>query len=414
MKIWYVNPYAGGPKVGSYWRAFYLCKAWNKVGHYSIVITPRFHHLMERPDRTHGREVVDGVEYNFLPALRYKGNGLGRFFSMILFPFSFLIWGVCKGVKQRPDLIIYSSAHPFGYMSAYVLSKIFRSEIYFEVRDIWPLSLVEIAGFKKTHPVVPLLRFIERFAYRTSDAVISLLPGAKSHMIEGGMLENKFRYIPNGFSNDDAHLSSPSLTLQVHEDLKGLKDQGKFIFIYAGAIGEPNAMHLFVDALCLLEENARASLSFVVIGKGEQFSEVKSRCESESLPVSFYPAIAKTDVLYALSLADAGFFVMHDLPIYRFGISLNKLYDYMSTSLPIVAAYRSYNDPISESGCGFTVQPGQAQSLANAFLRMSNLSSSDCRAMGRLGYQFALQHFEYGALSKMYFLPQEAERLDFI
>lgn len=401
MNVWYINPYAGGPSVGRYWRSYHLASAWIKEGHDVEIITPSFHHLMDGEPKAMAKELIEGVSYNFVPAIKYSSNGVLRFLSMLYFGVVLFFFLARLGIKNKPDHIIYSSAHPFGYPAAVVYAKIFRAKISFEVRDIWPLSLVEIAGFSKFHPVVMILSLIEKFAYCSADKVISLLPGAKQHMVRRGMRPDKFLYVPNGFSSTDTEASIEFRSSEFLNDLKAFRAQGDFLFIYAGALGEPNAMHLFIDALDCFESPAGVSVKFIIVGKGEQASELVERCRKHNYDcVKFYPQVDKVQVQQALRLVDAGFFVMHDLPIYRFGVSLNKLYDYMAAGIPVVASYNACNDPVTVAGCGMAVKPGDPERLAAVFTRMAQLSKSDLIDMGYKGRIYLDANFEYSALAR--------------
>lgn len=399
MNIWYVNPYAGGPGVGRYWRAYYLGLEWVRIGHSVRVVTSGYHHLMDTKESKVGECVVDGVTYSYVPTVKYQGNGLLRFFSMIAFSIMFFLWGARQGCKEKPDLIIYSSAHPFGYPFAWCLARIFRCRFFFEVRDLWPLSLIEIAGFGRFHPVVVVLSILECFAYRTADVVISLLPGAKAYMQKRGMSPSKFVYVPNGavlndrcdFWGEDSGLVS---------DMKEFKRQGDFLFFYAGALGEPNAMHKFVDSLAYIKAGGALSIRFIVVGKGEQELELKRRCKSLGYDfVEFYPQVDKRVVYSALTYADCGFFVMHDSPIYKYGVSLNKLYDYMSCCVPVVACYRPHNDAVSDAGCGVSVMPDSPEELAAAFIYVSGLDAARLKEMGDSGRAYFEKNFEYSVLA---------------
>lgn len=401
MNIWYINPYAGGPGVGRYWRAFHLAKAWITQGNDVEVVTPRYHHLMDSVSAVRAKQSIDGVSYNFVPAIKYSANGIKRFLSMLFFGIMLFFSLLRLGIKKRPDHIIYSSAHPFGYPAAYVCAKIFRAKISFEVRDIWPLSLVEIAGFSKFHPVVVVLSLIEKFAYYTADQVISLLPGAQQHMVSRGMAPSKFLYVPNGYSLIDNKLAKELQQSDLINDLEKFQAQGNFLFFYAGALGEPNAMHLFLDALSFFQAPVGLSVKFIIVGKGEQSVELAERCNSLGYDhVVFYPQVDKAQIQQALRLVDAGFFVMHDLPIYRFGVSLNKLYDYMAAGIPVVASYNACNDPVTVAGCGMAVKPGDPERLAAVFTRMAQLSKSDLIDMGYKGRIYLDANFEYSALAR--------------
>lgn len=399
MRILYINPYAGGPGVGRYWRSFHLARAWQQQGHEVDIVSPAYHHLMDGETQSVGSVSVQGVSFKFVHALMYTGNGIKRLLAMLYFGISLLFFLFRIPRDRRPELIVYSSAHPFAFPSALFAAKVFGSKLYFEVRDLWPLSLIEVAGFKKWHPIVVVIGLIERLAYRHSDKVISLLPGARSYMISKGLREDKFVYGPNGFScAPPPFLDGGSKLLN---DLEELREQGSFIFFYAGALGEPNAMHKFIDALEFFSAPKGRRVQFVIVGKGEQFEELAQRCNHGNLKnVGFYPQVDKAVVMSALSMVDAGFFVMHDLPIYRFGVSLNKLYDYMSASVPIVGAYDSCNDPIREAGCGLSVRPNRPEQLASAFEKMVSLDE-DCRKeMGKRGRAYLQENFEYSAIAR--------------
>ncbi|MFB1632410.1 MULTISPECIES: glycosyltransferase family 4 protein [unclassified Pseudomonas] len=399
MKILYVNPYAGGPGVGRYWRAYYLAQEWKKEGHDVTIVSPSFHHLMDGGAMPLGPSVHGGVEYHFLSAMKYSGNGLKRLLSMLSFAVVLLLFLIRLPRSKRPDLIIYSSAHPFAFPSAFIMAKLYKARIYFEVRDLWPLSLIEVAGVSVYHPIVWLLAWIERLAYKRSDRVISLLPGAFPHMEALGLTSDRFVYAPNGFSIQSLfvdHVVHPLLT-----DLQEFRRNGEFIYFYAGALGEPNAMHKFVDSLEYLPRSSVRKLRFVIVGKGEQAEEIRDRCDLHSYEfVSFYGQVDKSVILEALKCVDAGFFVMHDLPIYRFGISLNKLFDYMAFRLPIVAALHACNNPLIEARCGISVAPNRPKDLAVAFMSLATLERGELSQMGDRGRSYLDENFEYSVIAK--------------
>ncbi|WP_336331866.1 glycosyltransferase family 4 protein [Pseudomonas putida] len=399
MRILYVNPYAGGPGVGRYWRAYHLAREWKEAGHEITIVSPAYHHLMDGGAMATGLSQHGGVDYNFLPALEYVGNGLKRLLAMLFFGITLLWFLIRLPRSSRPDLIIYSSAHPFAYPSALLMAKLYRSRIYFEVRDLWPLSLVEVAGVSVRHPIVWLLEKIERLAYRASDKVISLLPGAFDYMGARGLSSDRFVYAPNGFSF--APSTKPAESHPLLEDLQVFRRNGEFIYFYAGALGEPNAMHKFVDALHYLTPPADCKIRFVIVGKGEQAEALRRRCAECSFDfVSFYEQVDKSIIVQALKNVDAGFFVMHDLPIYRFGISLNKLYDYMALAVPVVGAYHAYNDPLSDAGCGIQVSPDHPEDLAAAFTSLALCDQGTLQAMGERGKAYLTVNFEYAAIAR--------------
>lgn len=401
MKIWYLNPYAGGPGVGRYWRAYNLAKEWMRLGHEVRIVSPSYHHLMTQNGFASKIHEVEGVVYNFVPSIKYKGNGLLRLVSMLLFGPSFFIWALFRLHRERPRLIIYSSAHPFGYPWAWVLAKLLRAKLFFEVRDIWPLSLVEIAGVNCRHPIVLLLGLIERFAYSSADKVVSLLPNAQKHMCSKGMAPSKFLHVPNGVSLD-AFLGNINYSYPLVSEICALKKQGHFVFVYTGALGEPNAMHKFVDSLQYLSPQLAERVRFYIVGRGEQEEEIKQRCDELGYTfVKFHPQVDKTSVVDILRVANAGFFLTNDLPIYRFGISPNKMFDYMAARLPFIAVYRASGvDVVSSSGSGVNVLPDDPTALAAAFTRMAEHDEATLTEMGKRAVEHLVENYEYEVLAR--------------
>ena len=57
----------------------------------------------------------------------------------------------------------------------------------------------------------------------------------------------------------------------------------------------------------------------------------------------------------ALAACDAAFLGWKRLGIYRYGVSPNKLWDYMAAGCPIVHATSAPGDPVAACGCGMSV-----------------------------------------------------------
>lgn len=401
MNIWYVHPYAGGPGVGRYWRPFSFASAWQKSGHKVRVITASYHHLLEPNSLRKWRSQVRGVDYDFVPTLRYKGNGLARVMSMCLFSLVMIPWGLYTRFRSgRPDLIIYSSPHPYGFVSALFLARLFRAKIFFEVRDLWPLSLVELGSVPAGHPLVKVTELIEKFAYKTSDHVISLLPSADLHMHQKGLPLDRFTWVPNGAdeiptSEEKKHVSP--LLSRVHD----LRNSGKFIVVYAGAHGEPNALHVLLEAARVLSNTGHLNIHFVLVGRGERKDSLSLLASSYGLQnVDFFDQVEKEIAMQAMHLCHAGFLSLKPEPIFRFGVSPNKLWDYMLMALPVVYVCRAANNPVLEYDCGLSADPDDINGIADIVLKLSQLPADELSAMGRRGREAVLGSYLYGNLAK--------------
>jgi len=370
-----------------------------------VVITAAFHHILNAPGKRQGHHLIESVPYEFLPTPAYKGNGVGRILNMMVFTLQILRHA--KTLIQRhgtPDMIIGSSPHPFTFLASHRLARRFKSVSVFEVRDLWPLSLTELLNVSSKHPLVLLLGFIERYAYSHADKVVSLLPQTLPHMTAHGLTHpDRWHYIPNGVDmQGPIPVDADSAALIQAQQWRAA---GKFIIVYPGALGKPNNLLPLIKAMAILRQRKRSDIALLIVGQGEQASQLKAEISHEQLQnsIMMYSQVNKKAVIKLLQYVDAGYLSVHKKPaLYRYGISLNKLFDYMHAKLPIIYAIEAGNNPVAECQCGYSVAPDKPDEIAAALEAMAALSMQERRAMGERGYQYGLQHHHYPELAGRY------------
>jgi glycosyltransferase involved in cell wall biosynthesis len=339
MHIWYLNHYAKPAEFGTPGRSSYLSKYLQAQGHDTLIVAASDHHTRIKPAPTgdiRNVRLYDGIKYFHIPTRSYSGNGPSRLLNMLDYArgISMLAKSVKKGLLEKPDVIIASSVHNFVYPPAYRLAKKWKAKIIFEVRDIWPLSLIELAGIPRWHPLVLWMSHIENRAYRTADAVVSLVPKAYEHMEARGLNKNKYYYIPNGINSMEWEPPYEELP-ESHQNLfTEYRKQGKLIVIYAGAHGPPNALDQILDLQKEIGVQP-APYHFILIGDGVAKHTVEKRVSRGKISfVSFLPRIPKAKNISAILQADVCFMSLKDSPIFRFGVSPNKLGDYLIAGRP--------------------------------------------------------------------------------
>ncbi|MDO5896975.1 glycosyltransferase family 4 protein [Agrobacterium sp. Azo12] len=399
--IWIIHPYAGGPGVGRYDRPYHLAKCWQERGEKCVVITCSDHHLLDQ--RCHpGPTVIQGVLYEFLKSFEYQGNGVRRLLNMAAFTAAIILRsGSLARRYGRPSRIIISSPHPYAYLAGEYLRKRFSAKLIFEVRDLWPLSLVELAGVSPSHPLVRFTDWLERRAYRTADQVVSLLPCTKPHMLERGLSEKRWHYIPNGILNLDSENSivdNAAIRL-----VRQWREEGKFVLAYTGALGRPNHVQSLIAALAI-QARKDSNVYAVIVGRGDLKADIISLIENRNLAhrVAVFDQIPKKEVICLLNDVDAGFISLRPEPIFRFGISPNKLFDYMLLELPVVFAVTSGNDPVSEAGCGSTADPRDPEDISRAIDSLANLSIEERQKLGARGKDWVIRNHSYDVLAENY------------
>lgn len=398
MNILLINHYAGNPELGMEFRPYYLGREWVRSGNKVMIIGGSYSHLRKKQPEEE-KENIEGIDYHWIPLKPYKGNGIGRIRSM--FDFVRKLWFNYKSYlgNFKPDVVIASSTYPLDIYPAQRIAKYYKAKLVYEVHDLWPLSPMELGGYSKYHPFIMVMQAAEDYCYRHADKVVSLLPNALDHMMERGMAENKFVYVPNGFDPEEWHsITAPPRT--VFDIVTQMKNEGKFVTIYAGGHAISNALDFFLDAMKSLK---KTNIVAILIGSGQEKSRLTERVKNEEIDnIIFLPPVSKEEIPAVLSLADCLYIGWQNNPLYKYGISPNKLLDYMMSGRPIIHSVSATNDWVKAGECGISVEAENSKALANALLEMSKLPESLRNKMGNNGREFCKNKFNYYDLAKTY------------
>ena len=404
MNILYINHYAGSIYHGMEYRPYYLAREWVRAGHKVTIVASNLSHIRNKnivmaDNEDYVRENIDGIEYIWCKTTSYGENGLKRVINI----FSFL-----KKVKRlkaefvkqfKPDLVIASSTYPFDTLIANSIAKASGAKFVYEVHDLWPLTPMEVGGMSRWHPFIMAMQWAENFGYKHADKVVSLLPKAKEYMQLHGMQADKFIYISNGVAVDDWLNSQQELPAQHLDLFLRLKEQGKFVLAYAGGMGDANALDYLLDACKTIDDR----VALLLVGDGPNKSRLITRVEQEKLSnVYFMPAIGKMQIPAFLTACDALYIGWNNLPIYRFGICPNKLFDYMLSAKPIIHSVTAGNDLVAEAKCGYSVAAEDVTAIANAVNSVSQLLKSERDELGANGKKYVMQEHDYTILAQRF------------
>lgn len=363
-------------------------------GHRVQIIAANFDYLSRRaiplaPGKAWQHEVVDGVGFRWLRTPSYRDNTLARLWSMLAFAAQ--VW-LETGLRdlERPDVIVGSSPHLFAAWAAQRLAARRRVPFVLEVRDLWPQTLVDLGQVSPRHPLVLTMLGIERYLYRQARRIVSLLPGAVEHLAAKGADPGKVVWIPNGV--DLAAVPAPAApdpgSAPPGAGPPAPATAGApFTVIYAGAHGLANHLDVILDAARLLQQQVgHEAIRFRLIGDGPEKPRLQQRARDEGIEnVRFEPPVPKHSVYAAIQAAQACVVTLKESPLYRWGFSLNKLFDYLACGRPVVIGVRSPYNPVAEAGAGLTVAPEDPPALAAAVRQLAALPPAERANMGRQG-----------------------------
>jgi glycosyltransferase involved in cell wall biosynthesis len=404
MNILLINHYAGSVRHGMEFRPYYLAREWVRHGHRVTIVAASESHLRSQAPQLDGRarldETIDGIHYAWLATPPYRGNGAARVRNMASFVMRLRRDADQLAASLKPDVVIASSTYPLDIWPAQRIARRAGARLLFELHDLWPLSPMELGGYSRWHPFIMLLQAAENFACRHADAIVSILPKVGAHLEAHGMAPGKLHLVPNGVDPAEWQGDGPDLDPSLAAAIDRLKQDGKFVVGYAGTHGISNALQTLLDAAARLRGQP---VAFVLVGSGPQKAELQRSAASLGLAdVHFFDPIPKAQVPSLLQRFDLAYIGWHRQPLYRFGISPNKLIDYMMAGRPVLHAVEAGNDPVAEAGCGVTVPPEQPHAIADAILCLMALGPEQRTQLGQRGRDFALANHSYPVLGQRF------------
>lgn len=391
MKIWLVNHYAVPPSQNGGTRHYSLSKELIDKGHDVLLIASSYSHATHTDvlsaSESHRKDVIDGVPFLWLKTPAYSGNTRDRLKNVLKFTQS-----VCArtGLKNEPepDVIIGSSQHLFACVAAYRLARHYKVPFVFEVRDLMPQTLIDLAGMSKRHPIVVVMGIMERYLYRRAARIITLLPRAIDHMVDKGAAREKIVWLPNGVNCRAIKVTEP-----LPDDV--------FTIIYAGSHGQANGLDSILDAAVLVKTKA-AQLKFRIrmIGSGPEKERLQKRAQDEKIEdVVFEAPVSKEQIFDVMQEADAFIVTLKNLSLYRWGMSLNKLFDYMASARPVLFGADIQDNPIETANAGITFTPEDADAMADAIIQLAGTSSEERWQMGLRGRGYVEEHHDFVKLA---------------
>jgi len=335
--------------------------------------------------------MIDNVRFVWLRTPKYKGNGFGRLYNMLLYTVRALLLSPSDDLP-RPDIVVGSSVHPFAAWAGAKIAKRYGVPFIFEVRDLWPQTLIDLGRLRERSLATRALRHLEKKLYVLAARIVVLLPRATEYIEPLGIAADKIHWIPNGVDVGD---SRPTLNK---------KQDGRFTFMYFGAHGTANGLDNVLRAMKLIEQDSSVPpMELRLIGGGPAKPELQKLADSLGLSrVAFEDPVAKSDIPGLASQADAFVFNLVDAPVFKYGISSNKLFDFFAAARPIVFCCDAANNPVAEAGAGPTVQPGDSSALAQAMVNIARTPLEERNSMGLAGFEYVKQRHDYRYLSERF------------
>lgn len=397
MVIWYISKYASPQKYFFGTRHFYLSEEWVKKGHEVFVFTSNSNHLTNKLPLFKGKsflEKINGVNAIWLNTFKVKrGNSSSLHRILSWFHFEWQLLTLEKKEIRRPDVVIVSSLSLLSVLSGLYFSNKYKCKFIFEVRDIWPLSLMELGNYSKFNPFIFFLSVIEKLGYKKADAIVGTMPNLKEHVNNIIGNNDKCYCIPQGFSQDFYN----NQDVLDQDYIEKYIPRDKFIMAYAGTISVNNPIDVLVQSARKLKE---FPIAFVIVGEGNKKEDLVHHCAD--LPnVIFAPSIPKNKVNHLLGFSSVCFDSFSS-ELAKYGLSRNKWIDYMYAGKPIICSYSGYQSMINEARSGVFVPFNDVHALTNEIKKFYDMPMDELREMGENAKKYILENRSFSILAEKY------------
>jgi glycosyltransferase involved in cell wall biosynthesis len=395
--IWYVSKYVAPPGLGTVGgRGYLLMKELASMGHKVTIITSDSNHLAKPPLMNAGYlfQDVDGIQLCWVRTMKYSAaKSMRRILSWLHFEWRLLLMPNQKFTK--PDVVVVSSLSLLTILNGLLWKIRYKCRLIFEVRDIWPLTIVEEGGFKPRNPFVLVLGIVERVGYKYADAIVGTMPNLGEHVCKVLGYSKATHCIPMGVDQ----LTSGATEELSQDYVEKNFPKNKFIVAHVGSIGITNALDAFLE--CAQNMKKHDGIHFLVVGDGDlRNGYVEKYKHLDNL--TFAPRVSKAMVQSVLAKCDLLYFSVHVSKVWQYGQSLNKVIDYMVSGKPIIASYTGFPSMINEANCGTYVPAGDVVSLKSEIERYAKMSHFDLAEIGLRGKSWIFENRSYQRLAKNY------------
>lgn len=397
--IWIINHYAIPPSLGGLNRHYYFKKYLERKGYkVRIFSCARIHNSdvdLSENNQLFTERIVDGEDYVFVKSPAYQGNGLSRILNMFSFAHSVRkIWKHYKA--DNPSVIYTSSPDPFTAVAAQRLAIRHGLPNVVEIRDLWPMSIVEYQGVSETNPIIRVLYQIEKRLYVKADAIVFTCPGGKDYILdrkwENAVKLDKIYYINNGVDVESCERDGQEI---IYHDAD-LEDD-KFKVIYCGSIREANHVDLLVDVANELK--SKDNIEFIIFGDGSARESLKNKARMLGLEnIHFKGRVEKKYVPYILSKASLNVLTYKQAATWKYGGSQNKMFDYLYSKVPVITNIKMGHSILAENKCGIECGSDNPGDFAAAILKVYEMDANEYMKMCDNAYNAALS-FDYQLLS---------------
>lgn len=343
---------------------------WVKAGHKVTVITgapnfPEGRVFDGYKNSLYQKSDMDGIDVVRVKTYITANEGAIR---RILDYMSFMVTSFIAGLFQKKaDVVVATSPQLFCAVSGWLLAKVKRKPYVFELRDIWPASIVAVGALKDSL-FIRALEKLEMFLYKQADSIIPVTHSFKEELISRGVDANKIDVVLNGVD-----LTKYAPVEQKDDSLAmryGLQD--KFVAGYIGTHGLAHGLEHIVSVAEHLKEYEDIRIIFA--GGGAARKQIADLVhEKKLINVVLISRQSKEMMPRLWSLCDIALVPLKNNDLFKTVIP-SKIFECMGMGIPTLMSVPKgeATSIIEKTQSGLTVEPENVSQIVEGILKLKN------------------------------------------
>jgi len=344
------------------------------------------------------RDTVDGAVIHRLRSIRFLGRSLN---GLLSFP-AFLnprwikhIWRVAR--QTKPDVILVRDL-PLAPAAIWV-GQLLKTPVVLDMAEDYPGLLRALWENRVAKPMDRLVRnptlasFVERWVLRRIDGVVCVIEESAARVRSLGVAEAKITVVRN-----------TPMTIEVPSNPRSNQDAGEELLIaYLGLIERHRGVHDLIRAVAECHKR-NWPVKLVVVGDGVGLPEIQKLATELGVlgrGVELLGRLENRRALDVIAKADVG--AIPHIPCDAWNSTIpNKLFDYMSLGLPVLASdVPPVQRIVIQEACGVCYRSGDIMDLVSKIEELRSRSARKRMAAAGMA-----------AITERYNWTNDSERLD--
>ncbi|RDZ35268.1 MULTISPECIES: glycosyltransferase family 4 protein [Haloferax] len=299
----------------------------------------------------------------------------------LTFPIHALLWLLLN--RGEIDVILTSSPPIFTGIAGLPFSLFSTTSVVVDVRDLWIDASIGLGFINEDSIVEKSSRAFERLVLDSADKIAVTTNQLGSELVSQYKINHdKIFHLPNGVDSNRFDVN---------------RDSQDSTIIYTGNVGHAQDLESCIKAVDQMETH---KVTLKIVGDGDIRGELEELAEELGVSdsIDFTGLVSRDNIPKMLADASIGVAPLKETETLEYAVP-TKVYEYMASSLPVVATGTGEVEKlIDESGGGIVVN-NDPECLARKFDEI--LSNDEIQAsLGEAGKKHISQNYDRKAIAK--------------